>query len=85
MTEYLGLIASFLFIKGSAMQAWKCYREGHARGISYGLIIPLLVGFCCMGTHVYVKIGWDVPLMSSYILQAVCILIIGKYKVWERH
>jgi uncharacterized membrane protein len=84
MTEYLGAIASFLFIKGSAMQAIKCFREGHARGISHGLIWPLLLGFAFMSAHVLNKVGWDLALMSSYVLQTTFILVTAKYKIWER-
>lgn len=80
----LGYVASILFIKGSAFQAWRCHKDGHARGISHGLIWSLLVGFICMGTHVMVNIGWDTALMSSYILQALCFLVIAKYKYVER-
>jgi len=84
MIEYLGPIASVLFISGAVSQAFKCYKDGHARDISHGLIWPLLVGFVFMGIHVLRTVGWDTPLMMSFILQAASISIIAKYKLKER-
>ncbi len=81
--EIFGIIASILFIKGAIWQAVKCWREGHAAGISHSMIWSLLLGFLFMGTHVCAKFGWDSALMSSYIIQGICFVVIAKYKYFS--
>jgi uncharacterized protein with PQ loop repeat len=84
MIEYFGYIASFLFVFATAGQTIKCIKQGHARGVSYILIWVLLVGFILMTTYVISEIGWDLALLSSYILQFGLWTITAKYKYLPR-
>jgi len=84
MIEYFGIIASILFILATAGQTVKSIREGHSKGISHILIWTLLIGFVLMTTYVISKIGWDLALLSSYILQFVLWVIVAKYKYLPR-
>ena len=83
-TELFGYIAQFLFVFGSIGQAVKVYKEGHAEGLAYSLLLPLIIGFGIMLVYVPVVIGWDFVLLSGYSGQFACILFMLYYKVRPR-
>ena len=82
--ELLGITASLCFVGGTLFQAVKCYKDGHAKGVSHGIIWTLLLGFILMGIHIMTKFGWDLALMGSLIGQIICFMVIARYKYWER-
>ena len=84
VVEWLGWIASGLFVSATAAQALTSYKNGHSEGVSHWLLWKLMVGFAFASTYVLVTIGWDWVLMSSYILQAFFWGVVIRYKYWRR-
>lgn len=84
MTELLGYLGSLSFVLATAAQAIKSIRQGHSRGISYWLLWILSFGYTCMIIYVLKTIGFDLVLLSSYILQFVLWIIIAKYLYFPR-
>ena len=84
MIEILGWIAGFTFAFCGAPQAYKSFKEGHSRGVSLGLIYMWLSGEILMQLYVLLKHGWDMPLLVNYWINTVFVIIIAKYKHYER-
>jgi len=84
MIEYLGIIATVLFVTAMIAQALKSYRDGHANDVSHLLIWKCGLGYILMTIYVLDIFGWDWILHSSYLLQAVFLGVVIKYKYWPR-
>lgn len=84
MTETIGYIASLLFAFCGLPQAIKCWKEGHARGVSSLMIGMWLGGEVLMTYYVIMKHGMDLPLLLNYVINTVFVLIILRYKIKER-
>ncbi len=63
-------------------QAWKCYNEGHATGMSTGFLSMWSAGEIL--TFIYTIHLMDWPLMLNYATNAVLIAIMFRYKIWPR-
>jgi len=68
--NYLGWLGAALFTFASVPQVIKVWREGHARGMSWGYLLPIWVGFWCMGVYT-IQTRAGVALTYSYTLQLV--------------
>lgn len=84
MIDLLAQVAQGLFILATAAQAYKCYKEGHAKGISHILLWSLMTGYLIMLAYVQVKLGGDMILFAGYLGQMVLFVVIGKYKYFPR-
>lgn len=80
----LATIAQILFVAATLMQALKVAKEGHADGISHGLIFMLTLGFFIMMWYTIEVLNSDPVLLGGYIGQGLLFLIIGKYKYFPR-
>jgi uncharacterized protein with PQ loop repeat len=82
--EILGWIASIVFALCGAPQAYKSYKDGHTRGLSFGLLIMWSIGEILMLTYVALKYNTDYQLIINNILNLVILAIIWKYALWPR-
>ncbi len=80
--EIIGWIGSFCFAICAIPQAYMSYKDGHSRGISWGLLILWFIGEVC--TLIYIAPKKHIPLIFNYLSNLLFILIILKYKVFER-
>ncbi len=80
----IGIIASLLLISSSMPQVWLCYKQGHAEGVSSGMLWLWFLGMCLMGIYVSLTRGGDWVLFSNYGINICFILIIMKYKYFQR-
>lgn len=84
MVELLGYIAGFLFAFCALPQAMQSYKEGNSRGINNLFLWMWFLGEVLMTIYVYVKHGMDMPLLINYWFNTALILVIMRYKYWER-
>lgn len=80
--EILGWVGSFLFAICGIPAAVQTYRDGHARGMN-----TLFLLLWCGGevlTLSYVIYKRDYPLILNYLSNLGSLLVIMKYKIWER-
>lgn len=84
MIEVLGYMANFFFVSASVAQARKVYIEGHADGLSYGLLLQLIIGLSIMLVYVPMIVGIDYVLLFGYAGQLVCIVFMLYYKLRAR-
>jgi uncharacterized protein with PQ loop repeat len=81
MIDIIGYIGAIAFGVCAAPQAWKCYRERCATGIS-GLFLTLwLIGEICMMIYTVAEIGWINPLMLNYVANLFFLIVIIRFKV----
>lgn len=78
--DILGIIATILLITSSIPQVWMCYKQGHANGVSAGMLWLWFTGMLLMGIYVSLTRGGDWVLFSNYIINIGMIMIILKYK-----
>jgi uncharacterized protein with PQ loop repeat len=80
--ETIGWIGSILFAVCALPQVIQCVKDGHARGLN-----PLFLGLWLMGEIfilVYIWPKQDWPLLFNYTLNLVFVVIMIRYKIWER-
>ena len=82
MLEIIGWIGSFLFAICGLPQAIQSYRDGHSRGLNWAFIAAWLGGEICTIAYVFPK--GDLPLLTNYFANLVFLLIILRFKIWER-
>lgn len=83
MTEAIGILGAFCFAVCAVPQAWQCWRDGHARGLSWSFLALWLVGE--MATLAYVVIQHADPiLLVNYAANLAALLVILRYKFNER-
>ena len=78
--EYLGIFATIILIISGIPQVIKCYLDGHADGISAGMLWLWFWGMFFMGIYVSLTRGGDWVLFTNYGLNICMIIIILKYK-----
>lgn len=72
-----------LFLGGCAVpQAWQSYRDGHSRGLNWGFLGSWFVGEVAM--LIYILPMGDAALTFNYVLNFVLLLVMLRYKIWER-
>lgn len=82
MMEIFGWIGA-IFLGGCALpQTWKSYRDGHSRGLDWGFLISWFIGELAM--LIYIIPGRDPALIFNYLLNFSCLLVMLKFKIWER-
>ena len=81
-TEILGWIGSILFAVCGAPQAWQCMRDGHSRGLNWFFLLAWLGGEIL--TILYVLPKMDLPLLANYFANLIFLLVMVRYKLWER-
>lgn len=79
--EIIGWLSALCFGLCGLPQAYKSYKEQNSDGVSWGLLILWYVGEWLALIYVYLKHGWDLPLISNYLLNLVFISVILRYKL----
>lgn len=80
----LGWIGSICFAVCGIPQAAQCARQGHARGISMLFLVLWLIGEICYATAMCMEFGWVWWMMTNYIFNTICLLVIFRYRLWPR-
>lgn len=81
--ELIGWMGAVLFAICGLPQAVQCAREGHARGLNWFFLLAWFWGE--VFTIIYVWPKADYPLLFNYFLNLVFLLVILRYKIWERN
>jgi len=83
MTELVGWLSQFLFMISAAPQAYKVYVQGHAQGLSH-----LMIWLWTLGESlaiVYSMLTYvPLPIQINYCVNVLFMLIILKYRYFER-
>lgn len=80
----IGWIGSILFSLCVLPQSMQCYRQGHARGVNSLFLWLWFWGEIFTTIYVVNVIGPDGPLLFNYAANFLCLLVILKFKHWER-
>jgi len=83
-TELLGWLGGLLFAICAIPQAWQSYKQGHSKGLNSGLLQMWFWGEVLTVSYVYLKHGFDGPLMLNYLANIVFLVVIMKYKYKPR-
>jgi len=84
MIEAVGWVAGILFAFCAFPQAYQSYKSGHSVGINPWLLWMWWLGEVLMIIYVYVKHGFDVPLMINYIGNLFFLAFIMKFYYFPR-
>lgn len=80
MANFLGWVGALCFAFSAVPQAYQCYRQKHADGMSWGFLILWLSGELCM--IVYSVSERNIILLTNYGINLVLLLVIAYYKVY---
>ncbi len=80
--ETIGWLGSILFAICGLPQAISCIKTGHAKGLDWGFLMAWFWGEVL--TLIYIWPKSDYPLIFNYSLNMFFLVIIFKYKIWER-
>lgn len=87
MMAVIGWLGSFMFCFCGLPQAWACYREGHAKGLSHGFLWMWFFGEVFTLVYVLaldVSAGSTKPLLTNYFVNLAFLLVIMRYKYFPR-
>ncbi len=82
MLDVIGWIGAALFAICGLPQAIQCYRAGHARGLDWTFLLMWFFGEVL--TIIYVLPKMDLPLLFNYFMNLGFLLVMLKFKIWER-
>lgn len=82
MIEVFGWVSSIFLALCGVPQAWKCFKEKHARGISWGFILLWFAGEI-VGLVYTISIG-AYPLIANYSFNTLVTFVILYYKIKEK-
>ena len=81
--EALGWISQGLFSACAIPQAWQVYKQGHAQGLNKVFLLMWFFGE--LGSIIFAAIkGLPIQLMANYVFNMLLLMIILRYKMWER-
>lgn len=83
MIELIGWIGALLFSLCAVPQAYACYRSGRADGLDWAFLMMWFWGEILTLGYVLTKDN-VAPLLTNYILNLACLLIILYYKIKPR-
>ena len=84
MADFIGWIGSITFAICGLPQAWKCFKNKSARGISPAFVALWLTGEVCYVISVLMKFGWVTWMMFNYLANLFAIAVITFYLVKDR-
>ena len=81
--EVIGWVSNTLFAAAAVPQAWHSYKQGHSHGLTWGLLLMWFFGELGAIVFAFAK---DIPiqLTVNYFFNFIMLLIIIRYKIWER-
>ena len=83
MLETIGYIGAACFALSAVPQAYKSFKEGHSKGVSWGLLILWSLGEICL--LIYTLPKQDYPLIVNYVSNLILLIVILKYKFKPRN
>jgi len=84
LIEQIGWVSAVFFAICAIPQAIVSYKSGNSRGIASLMLWFWLIGEILAIIYVLGKHGLDKPLLFNYTINILFIVIILKYKYWER-
>ena len=75
----IGWIGSVCLAFSGMPQAYKCWRQGHARGLSFPTLSLWFIGEVCYVIATIGEFGMVAWLLFNYILNLVCISVMLWY------
>ena len=82
MLEVIGWIGSICFSLCALPQALLCLRQGHARGCDAGFLLLWFIGE--VASLIYIIPQDVLPVLFNYIVNLLFLVVILRYKFWER-
>jgi uncharacterized protein with PQ loop repeat len=79
----LGYIAMIFLMLAGIPQAYKIYKQGHAKGVSTYYLVMVLLGFITMICYVFIT-NKSIPLIVNYAINIISFSIMAWYKVYPR-
>lgn len=80
--ETIGWLGSILFAICGLPQAISCIKSGNAKGLDWFFLMAWFWGE--VFTLMYIWPKSDYPLIFNYSLNLMFLMVIFKYKIWER-
>lgn len=74
--DLLGWAASLCFAVCPLPQVLQCFRQGHAQGISEAFLWIWLIGEFLMVTYLTCKAGQQGPIIVTFVVNVLCVLVI---------
>jgi uncharacterized protein with PQ loop repeat len=84
MIETIGWIGGLLLAFCGLPMAIKSFRDGNSDGVSKLFLVMWLLGEIALLVYVLIKHGFDLPLVTNYLLNIAFISIIGYYVIKPR-
>lgn len=87
MTEIIGWIGGAGFAVCAMPQVHKCYKQGHAHGISYLFLLLWTLGEVCTLVYVLLQdltLREQAPLLLNYIVNLICMIAIWRYRLFPK-
>lgn len=84
MIDVLGWVGAMMLAVCAVPQAWLSWRQGHARGVSDGLIWLWMFGEIFTLIYIASKDTADLPLLFNYTANIFFVAVIIKYRYWPR-
>ena len=81
---WLGIFGTLALAIGGIPQVIKTFREGHAMGLSAGMIWSWLIGFSTLFTYVVLEHPEDYILLANYGFNFFVALVLLRYKYWPK-
>jgi uncharacterized protein with PQ loop repeat len=82
--DLIGWIGSIAFAICGLPQAWECFRNKTAKGISPFFVILWLIGEVCYVISVLLKFGWVTWMMFNYLANIISVAVIVFYLIKDR-
>jgi uncharacterized protein with PQ loop repeat len=82
--DLIGWIGSVAFAICGIPQAWECFKNKSAKGISPVFVALWIIGEVCYVVSVLMKFGWVDWMMFNYIMNIFSIVVIVFYLVKDR-
>lgn len=80
--ELVGWAGSILFAICGLPQAIQCWKDGHSRGLNWFFLLAWFWGEIFTIAYVWPKADW--PLLCNYFVNLVFLVVMVKFKIWER-
>ena len=87
MTEYIDIIGwtgSILFAICGIPQAYQCWKQKHANGLSWAFLLTWFSGEILTLLYICLKPTLDIPLIFNYTFNLAALLIIFYYKIFKK-
>ena len=81
--ELIGWVGATMFAMCAVPQAWMCFKQKHAEGISWMFLMMWFWGEVL--SFVYVFPSGKLPLLVNYIFNFLLLLVILYYKKWPKY